>query len=83
MPAAPVHDVARALTSDYVTDEDRVWSYAHPHGDFRMVPPAFRFPGETLPRQAAPAFGADTNAVLAELGYDAARITALRAAGVI
>jgi crotonobetainyl-CoA:carnitine CoA-transferase CaiB-like acyl-CoA transferase len=83
VPAAPVHDVARALTSEYVTDEDRVWSYAHPHGDFRMVPPAFRFPGETLPRQAAPAFGADTDAVLAEIGYDAARITALRAAGVI
>jgi succinate---hydroxymethylglutarate CoA-transferase len=66
-----------------VTGEDRVWSYAHPRGDFRMVPPAFRFPGETLPRQAAPALGADTDAVLTELGYEEARITALRAAGVI
>ena len=48
-----------------------------------MVAPAFRFPGEAMPRHGAPAFGADTNAVLEELGYDAERIAALRAAGVI
>jgi succinate---hydroxymethylglutarate CoA-transferase len=83
VPAAPVHDIERALTSEYVAGEDRVWSYAHPHGAFRMVPPAFRFPGEQLPRQAAPALGADTDAVLTELGYDAARIAELRATGVI
>ena len=32
---------------------------------------------------AAPAYGADTDAVLAELGYDMARIAELRAAGVL
>ena len=50
---------------------------------FRMVAPAFRFPGEAMPRQGAPALGADTDAVLEELGYDADRIATLRAAGVI
>ena len=50
---------------------------------FRMVAPAFRFPGEAMPRQGAPAFGADTDTVLEELGYDADRIATLRAAGVI
>jgi crotonobetainyl-CoA:carnitine CoA-transferase CaiB-like acyl-CoA transferase len=83
VPAAPVHDIARALTSGFVTQEDRVWPYAHPNGDFRMVAPAFRFPGESMPRQAAPAFGADTDTVLTEIGYDAERIATLRAAGVI
>ncbi len=83
VPAAPVHDIARALTSGFVTQEDRVWPYAHPNGDFRMVAPAFRFPGEPMPRQAAPAFGADTDTVLTEIGYDAERIATLRAAGVI
>ncbi len=83
VPAAPVHDVAHALDSEYVTMEDRVWSYAHPHGDFRMVPPAFRFPDEIMPRRGAPALGADTDAVLSELGYAADRIATLRAAGVI
>ena len=83
VPAAPVHDIAQALSSEFVTTENRVWSYDHPQGELRMVPPAFRFLGETMPRQAAPALGADTNAVLGELGYDAERIATLRAAGVI
>ena len=83
MPAAPVHDIAHALGSEFVTQEDRVWSYAHPSGEFRMVPPAFRLPGEAIPRQGAPALGADTDAVLTELGYDADSIAALRTANVI
>ena len=84
VPAAPVHDVKAALTSDFVTREDRVWTYPHPdRPDFRMVPPAFRLPGEDMPKQAAPGFGADTDAVLTELGYSADRIASLRTSGVI
>ena len=84
VPAAPVHDIARALTSAFVTGEDRVWGYAHPERpDFRMVAPAFRLPGNVMPRNAAPALGADTDAVLREIGYDAERIAALRTAGVV
>jgi succinate---hydroxymethylglutarate CoA-transferase len=83
VPAAPVHDLAQALESAFVTDENRVWTYDHPQGALRMVPPAFRFPGEVQPRQAAPALGADTDDVLRELGYDAERITKLRESGVI
>jgi crotonobetainyl-CoA:carnitine CoA-transferase CaiB-like acyl-CoA transferase len=83
VPAAPVNDITRALGSEFVVGEDRIWSYAHPRGKFRMVAPAFRFPGEAMPRHPAPAFGADTDAVLAELGYDADRIAALHTAGVV
>ncbi len=83
VPAAPVHDVAQALSSDFVQREDRVWSFDHAEGEFRMVPPAFRFPGEAMPRLGAPPLGADTDKVLAELGYDADRIARLRANGVI
>ncbi len=84
VPAAPVHDVERALTSAFVRQEDRVWSYPHPsRPDFRMVPPAFRFPGEDMPRAPAAALGADTDAVLREIGYADDRIAALRAEGVI
>jgi crotonobetainyl-CoA:carnitine CoA-transferase CaiB-like acyl-CoA transferase len=34
-------------------------------------------------RTAAPSFGADNRAILAELGYDDARVDALHAAGVV
>jgi crotonobetainyl-CoA:carnitine CoA-transferase CaiB-like acyl-CoA transferase len=83
VPAAPVHDIARALGSEFVTREDRVWGYDHPAGEVRMVAPAFRIPGEDMPRRAAPALGADTDAVLQEIGYGAERIVALREKGVI
>ena len=83
VPAAPVNDIAHALGSEFVTGEDRIWSYAHRRGTFRMVAPAFRFPGEPMLRHPAPALGADTDAVLAELGYDADRIAGLHKASVV
>ena len=84
VPAAPVHDLRAALTSDYVRDEDRVWPYPHPERpEFRMVPPAFRLPGEEMPRRAGAACGADTGDVLREIGYSEERIALLRRAGVI
>ena len=45
-----------------------------------MVRSPIRLSDAELPRQAAPALGADTDSLLGELGYDAARIAALRAA---
>ncbi len=84
VPAAPVNDVAQALSSDFVRSEDRVWTYPHPRRpDFRMAAPAFRLPGEVMPRAAAPEFGADTDSVLRGIGYGADRIAALRTAGTI
>lgn len=79
-----IQHVAGVLTSAFVTGEGRVWSYEHPHHPgFRMVPPAFRLPGEPVPRRAAPALGADTDTVLNELGYSKQRIAALRRGGTI
>ena len=45
--------------------------------------PFFRFPDETIPRAATSEFGADTDGVLRDTSYDAARIARLRAAGTI
>ena len=39
--------------------------------------------GDEAPARAAPALGADTEALLRELGYDAARIATLRDSGAI
>jgi len=84
VPAAPVYDVAQALDNDFVRDEARVWTYPHAErAGFRMVAPAFRFPGETMPTQPAPDYGADTEAVLRGLGYDEGRIAGLQSKKVI
>ena len=58
VPAAPVHDIAHALGSEFVTQEDRVWSYAHPQGALphggrrRSAFPARRCRGMVLRRSA-------------------------------
>jgi crotonobetainyl-CoA:carnitine CoA-transferase CaiB-like acyl-CoA transferase len=84
VPAAPVHDLRQALENPFVLGEGRVWSYRHPErDDLRMTAPAFRLPGEEVPRRVASALGADTGDVLRGIGYTEERIAALREQGVI
>ena len=84
VPAAPINDIGQALDSPFVTDEGRLQTLRHPSaGDYRMVAPPVRCPGDDAPARPAPALGAHTDEVLRGLGYDAARIEALRAAKVI
>ena len=72
------------LDNPFVTDEGRLQTLRHPSaGDYRMVAPPVRCPGDDAPARPAPALGAHTDEVLRGLGYDAARIEALRAAKVI
>jgi crotonobetainyl-CoA:carnitine CoA-transferase CaiB-like acyl-CoA transferase len=47
------------------------------------VAPAVRAAGVAPPARAAPRLGADTDALLSELGYAAEEIAALRAGAVI
>jgi crotonobetainyl-CoA:carnitine CoA-transferase CaiB-like acyl-CoA transferase len=83
VPAAPVRDLAEALDSPFVTENDRLRTLVHPSaGEYRMVAPPVRCAVEA-PARPAPALGADTEAILRGLGYDAARIEALREAKVI
>ena len=57
---------------------------AHPEGDFRTVAAPMRISGADIrPRGPAPALGADTAAVLAEIGYSADETSALSASGVV
>ncbi len=84
VPAAPINDIAAALDNPYVAETGGLQTLTHPSaGSFRMVAPPVRTAGDDAPARSAPALGADTDEVLRGLGYDAARIDALRAAGVI
>ena len=53
-------------------------------GRYRRVGTPFQMSGTPLdPHSSSPMLGAETDAVLAESGFDAAEIDALRAGGVI
>jgi crotonobetainyl-CoA:carnitine CoA-transferase CaiB-like acyl-CoA transferase len=83
VPAAPIYDLAQALENPFVTEHGRLQTLAHPtEGPYRMVAPPVRA-GEDAPARPAPALGEHTETLLGELGYDGARIRALRGAGVI
>jgi crotonobetainyl-CoA:carnitine CoA-transferase CaiB-like acyl-CoA transferase len=84
VPVAPVYDVGAALENDFVHERAGVADYARGEDPpARMVVNPIRLPGVTLPRAAAPALGAQTDALLEGLGYSAARIVQLRASGAI
>ncbi len=79
VPVAPVYDVAQALDSAFVEERGAIGEFAYPDGrSARMVLNPIRLPGVKLPARAAPALGADTDALLEELHYDAARIAELK-----
>jgi succinate--hydroxymethylglutarate CoA-transferase len=83
VPCAPILDMGEALASPFTRERGMVVDLADPAGvGVRVVGSPFG-QGEETPKAAAPALGADTDAVLSEAGYDAAGIAALRHQGTI
>lgn len=69
VPAAPVNNVAQALESSFAREQGLIVEMQHPvRGPVRTVACPIRCPGEALPTKPAPRLGADTEALLAELG---------------
>jgi succinate--hydroxymethylglutarate CoA-transferase len=84
IPVAPVLDVKQALDNPFVAERGSIQDFAYPDGrSARLIANPIRGGGTAWPRRAAPALGADTDALLAEIGYDAARIARLRAEGAV
>ncbi|WP_131110579.1 CaiB/BaiF CoA transferase family protein [Sulfuricystis thermophila] len=85
VPCGPINDLARVFADPQVVHRRLRLDLERPEGG--TVPQvANPLKLSTTPvdyRRAPPALGADTDAILAELGYDSERITRLRAAGVI
>ena len=84
VPASPVYDIAQALENPYLVEREALADYLYPDGrSARMVASPIRVAGVSLPHVAAPAMGADTDAMLLDAGYSADQIDVLRQAGVI
>ena len=83
VPCSPVFDVAQALENPFVAGSDRIADYESETGPIRMLRAPLRVPGTEPPRRAGPALGADTDAVMAELGLGCDQIAELRSRGII
>ena len=85
VPCGRVMGLPEVFADPQVIDQEMVLTQEHPgHGTVRMLgfPIKFAEAPCTL-RRPTPEIGADTDAVLAELGYSPAEIAALRDAGVV
>jgi len=83
VPAAPINDIEQALDNPFVKDEGRLQSLElEGHGTYRAIDAPIKC-DEPTPANPAPRLGQDTEALLTDLGYDHARLAALKDGGVI
>jgi crotonobetainyl-CoA:carnitine CoA-transferase CaiB-like acyl-CoA transferase len=82
VPCAPVRNLAEALDRENLERRGLLAAYVHPRlGDVRSVGLPLHVSDYRPVYEAAPALGADTAALLAELGLDDAQIAQLTADG--
>ena len=84
VPASPVYNVAQALDNPFVQARAGVVAAHTPEGkEVLGVAAPIRCSGAAAPLRAAPAMGADTDALLTEAGFTADQIQFLRERAVI
>lgn len=84
VPVAPVNDLAQALDSPWQQEVGMLDAVDHPaQQGMRVLANPIRVDGKRLRNAAGPGLGADTGALLDELGYDGPAIAKLRASGVV
>ncbi len=83
LPCAPVNDIAQALDNPYFRERDGVQTVDHPdRPDLKLLASPIRL-DDAVPNRPGPKLGADTDAILAELGYDDDAIAALKKEGAV
>lgn len=84
LPAAPVLTIGSALDNPYFLATGGVQSVEHPaRQDLRVLSNPIRLDGDRAEARPGPGLGQHTDGILAEIGYSAAEIAALRAENVI
>ena len=86
VPSSPIHDIGQAMNNPFVAERGGIQEFPNPAAPgemFRMAAHPIRSADDAPLNQPAPALGADTDEVLGEIGFDTARLAALRGKGVI
>ncbi|QYU67527.1 CoA transferase [Leptolyngbya sp. 15MV] len=84
VPVAPVYELGDALDNPWLETTGMRDAVDHPdRPGMRILASPIRVDGQRLPNRAAPLLGADSDAILGELGYDETAIADLRAGGVV
>lgn len=84
IPIAPVYDMARGLDNPYVASVGMIQTLVHPANPaLRRLANPIKVSGQRLPVTAGPPMGADTEAILKQIGYADAEIASLRTAKTI
>lgn len=84
VPIAPVYQLDQALDNPWLDIVGMHDTVSHPDRDeFRVLASPIRIDGKRLPNRAGPLLGADSDDLLAELGYDEGAIAGLRAGGIV
>ena len=85
VPAGPINDLAEVFADPQVRSREMTVEMPHPvAGSVRLVASPIKLGATPVRyRYSPPELGVDTDAVLAEFGFDATEITALRSAGAI
>ena len=84
VPVAPVYGLGAALDNPWLETIGMRDSVDHPdRPDMKVLASPIRLDGNRLPNRAAPLLGADSDAILDDLGYGTEEIADLRARGIV
>ncbi|MEM6584743.1 MAG: CoA transferase [Pseudomonadota bacterium] len=84
VPVAPVYTLGDALDNPWLETIGLRDTVEHPDkADLNILASPLKFDGQRPPNRAAPLLGADSDSILADLGYDEAEVADLRKSGVI
>ncbi|GAB4472967.1 MAG: CoA transferase [Erythrobacter tepidarius] len=84
VPVAPVYKLGAALDNPWLEEIGMRDTIAHPDApELQVLKSPIKFDGKRLPNRAAPLLGADSEDILAGLGYDPDEIARLRAGGIV
>ncbi len=84
VPVAPVYELGDALDNPWLETIGLRDSVEHPDNpDLKVLASPLKFDGQRPPNRAAPLLSADSDAILADLGYGESDIAELRKSGIV